>query len=258
MTMLDRIKKDRFLFQILVKRDFNRKYKRTILGILWSLLSPLLQLTVMALVFTQFFGRNKEHYIVYLFAGNLVFSYFKDSTSGGMSSLMENAQIFTKVNVKKYLFILSKNFSALVTFLLNLCVFFLFVLGDKNLHFSPRYLLLIYPVICLLIFNIGVSFILSSLFVVFKDIKYLYDVFTQLLNYFSAVFYYVDSYPERIQQIFYVNPIYVYIRYFRIIVIEGYIPGLPTHLLCAGFAVVSILVGSLIYHKNNKNFLYYL
>ena len=93
--MLKRWKQYRFLFEELVKRDFKKKYKRTILGMGWSLLSPLLMLLVMRLVFTQFFGRNTPHYTTYLFCGNLIFSYFSEATKSGMSSLMENAKVFT-------------------------------------------------------------------------------------------------------------------------------------------------------------------
>jgi len=106
------IKKHQFLFEELVKRDFKQKYKRTVLGMGWSLLSPLLQLLVMSLVFKQFFGRNMEHYTIYLFCGSLVFSYFKESTTTGMNALMDNRGIISKVNIPKYLFLLSKNVSS--------------------------------------------------------------------------------------------------------------------------------------------------
>ena len=106
--MIEKIKKHQFLFEELVKRDFKKKYKRTVLGMAWSILSPLLTLLVMRLVFTQFFGRNTPHYTIYLFCGNLVFAFFNESTTQGMSSLMSNASIFTKVNVPKYLFLFSK------------------------------------------------------------------------------------------------------------------------------------------------------
>ena len=129
--MIQKIKKHAFLFTELVKRDFKQKYKRTVLGMGWSLLSPLLNLLVMTLVFSNFFGRGVEHYTIYLFCGNLVFAYYRESTVGGMNSLMANAAIFTKVNVPKYLFLLSKNVSALINFGLTLCVFFLFCAMER-------------------------------------------------------------------------------------------------------------------------------
>ena len=128
--MLKKFSQYRFMFEELVKRDFKKKYKRTVLGMGWSVLSPLLQLLVMRLVFTQFFGNQIAHYTTYLFCGNLIYSYFRESTNGGMSSLMSNASIFTKINVPKYLFLLSKNMSSLINFGLTLCVFFVFALID--------------------------------------------------------------------------------------------------------------------------------
>ena len=140
--MLKRWKQYRFLFEELVKRDFKKKYKRTILGMGWSLLSPLLMLLVMRLVFTQFFGRNTPHYTTYLFCGNLIFSYFSEATKSGMSSLMENAKVFTKVTVPKYLFLFSKNVQTFISFLLTLVIFFLFVAID-HLPFTWKFICLL-------------------------------------------------------------------------------------------------------------------
>ena len=257
LSFFNKLKKNQFLFEELVKRDFKQKYKRTVLGMAWSILSPLLNLLVMSLVFTQFFGRNTPHYTIYLFCGTLVFSYFRESTNGGMSSLMSNASIFSKVNVPKYMFLLSKNVSALINFGLTLCVFFLFVLLD-GVPFSFRFLTLLYPILCLVVFNIGMGLILSALFVFFRDISYLYDVFTMLLNYMSAIFYTVDGYSPLVQKLFLCNPVYCYIKYFRTVVLNGSIPSLSFHLLCAFYAIVMVLIGGLIYKKNNHKFLYYI
>lgn len=255
--MLTLIKKYQFLFEELVSRDFKKKYKRTVLGMGWSVLSPLLQLMVMSIVFTQFFGHDQPHYTIYLFCGNLVFGYFKDSTSTGMRSLMDNRGIISKINVPKYMFLLSKNVSALINFGLTLGVFFVFVAID-GIAFSPRFLMLLYPIACLIVFNIGVGLVLSALFVFFRDINYLYDVFTLLLNYCSAIFYTVDKFPASVQQLMLCNPVYCYIKYFRIIVIDGNIPSMPYHLLCLFYAVVMVIIGGWIYKKNNQKFLYYM
>ena len=160
--MMQQYLRHRFLFEELVKRDFKKKYKRTVLGMAWSLLSPLLMLLVMKLVFTQFFGRTMEHYTIYLFCGNLVFSYFNESTSQGMTSLVNNAAIFTKVNIPKYLFLFSKNVQTLINFSLTLCIFFVFCAFDRIL-FTWKFLLLLYPICLLVLFNIGVGLILSAL-----------------------------------------------------------------------------------------------
>lgn len=254
--MFQKLKKHQFLFEELVKRDFKKKYKRTILGMGWSILSPLLQLLVMRIVFTQFFGRNMEHYTTYLFCGNLIFSYFSESTGQGMTSLMGNAAIFTKVNVPKYLFLFSKNVQALINFGLVLVVFFIFCFID-DITFTWKFILLLIPIISLLLFNIGVGLILSALFVFFRDVQYLWSIFTQLLMYLSAIFYSIDSYSPMMRNLFLLNPIYLHIRYFRKIVMDSTIPSVWFHLLLLADVAIVLGIGCWMYKKYNTKFLYY-
>lgn len=254
--MIEKLKKYQFLFEELVKRDFKTKYKRTALGMVWSVLSPLLNLLVMRIVFTHFFGAGIEHYTTYLFCGNLVFSYFSEASGQGMTSLLGNAGIFSKVNVPKYLFLFSKNVQTLINFGLTLCVFFIFCVLD-NIVFTWRIILLIYPIVCLLLFNIGVGLILSALYVFFRDVEYLWSVFMQLLMYLSAIFYSIDTYPTAVRNLFLVNPVYLFIRYFRKIVIEASIPSAWFHLLMLADVVFVVGVGCFMYKKYNTKFLYY-
>lgn len=170
--MVGNLKKYQFLFEELVKRDFKTKYKGTALGIGWSLLSPLLTLLVMNLIFGKLFGEIIPHYTIYLFCGNVVFAYFNESTSQGMMSLLGNSGIFTKVNIPKYLFLLSKNVQTLINFALTLIILFLFCALD-GLPFTWKYIMLTYPICLLVLFNIGVGLILSALYVFFRDIQYL-------------------------------------------------------------------------------------
>lgn len=254
--MWKKIKKYQFLFEELVRRDFKKKYKRTILGMAWSLLSPLLTLFVMKIVFTQFFGRTMEHYTIYLFCGNLVFSFFNESTSQGMTSLMGNAPIFTKVNVPKYLFLLSKNVQTLINFGLSLCVFAVFCIIDQII-FTWKFIFLLYPLVLLILFNIGVGLILSALFVFFRDIQYLWSVFTMLLMYLSAIFYTIDRYSPEVQEMFLANPVYLFISYFRQIVIDATIPTVDFHLRMLLYAAAALGIGCFMYKKYNTRFLYY-
>lgn len=253
----NKIKQYRFLFEELVKRDFTKKYKRTVLGMLWSVLGPLMTLGVMALVFTQFFGRNMEHYMIYMFCGNLLYSFFKESTGTGMTALYDNSSIFSKINVPKYMFLLSKNVSSFINFGINIIVLFIFCIVD-GVAFSWKFIMLLYPIGCLVVFNLGVGLILSALYLMFRDMKYLYDIFTLLLMYLSAIFYSIDAYSQEVQYLFYLNPIYVYIRYFRKIILEGTIPKLSFHLLAAAYAIVVLVIGAVIYKKKNYKFLYYI
>ena len=246
-----------FLFEELVARDFKKKYTRTVLGMAWSVLSPLLTLLVMRLVFTQFFGRTMAHYTTYLFCGNLVFSYFNESTTQGMTSLVVNSGIFAKVNVPKYLFLFSKNVQTLINFGLTLVVFFVFCIFDK-IVFTWKFIFLLYPIFMLMLFNIGVGLILSALFVFFRDIQYLWSVFTRLLVYMSAIFYSIDTFSSTIQSVFLINPVYLFIRYFRLVVIESVIPPLWFHMFILFDVIVAVGIGSRMYKKYNTQFLYYI
>lgn len=254
---MEKLLKYKFLFSELVKRDFKKKYKRTTLGMLWSILSPLLNVLVLMMVFTQFFGRNQEHFIIYIFSGTLIMSFFTETTQGCMRSLMANASIFSKINVPKYLFTFSKAIQAFINFLLTFLVYIAFCIGD-GIDFGFHMLSLIYPIICALLFSVGVGLILAALFIFFRDIEYLYSVFLTLLNYVSAIFYPVDMLPETFQKIFLCNPVYVYIKYFRCVVIDGMIPSLPFHGLCAIYAIAAVAIGCFIYKKYNHEFLYYI
>ncbi len=256
-SYIQKFKKHQFLFEELVKRDFKHKYKDTVLGMGWSILSPLLMLLVMKLVFENFFGRTVHHYTIYLFCGNIVFTYFVQSTQEGMRSLVGNAKILQKINLPKYLFLLSKNVSTFINFLLTACILFAFVVGD-GISVNWRFLALIFPIGCLVLFNIGVGLTLSALFVFYRDINYLYKVVIRLMRYVSAIFYPIDIVPAAYMKFFYLNPVYCYIEYFRTVIIDGKIPSPELHLLCAFYACLFIGIGSLMYKKFNSRFIYYL
>ena len=254
--MLEKLKKYQFLFEELVKRDFTKKYKRTILGMGWSILSPLMNLFIMWMVFSHLFGNNVNHYVVYLFAGQMVFSYFTDATNLGMTCLVGNASIFTKVNVPKYLFLFSQNISSLINFGLTLLIFFTFAAID-GVSFTWRFFMLLYPIIFLVLFNTGISLILSALFVFFRDMRYLWGIMTQLLMWLSAIFYTIDSFAPKVQNLFLLNPIYLFIRYFRKIVIDGAIPTPQFHLMIAVYSLTAFGIGAWMYKRYNHEFLYY-
>lgn len=210
----------------------------------------------MNLIFSTLLGSDIPHYTIYLFSGQLVFTFFNESTNEGMTSLLDNADIFTKVNVPKYLFLFSKNVSSLINFIIILFIYFLFVLLD-GIPVTCKFILLVYPIICLTVFNLGMGLILSALYVFFRDIRYLYSIFTMLLMYMSAIFYSIDTFPQIGKNLFLLNPIYLYIRYFRKIVIDGVIPSIWFHLLAAGYALIVFALGCWIYKKKNHFFLYY-
>lgn len=252
-----RWQKYNFLLEELVKRDFKKRYKRTILGVLWSMLGPLLEVAILTLIFIHFFGRDMPHFVIYVFSGRMVFQFFRESTSVGMQSLIADKGIFTKLKVPKYLFLLSKNIASLLNFGLLLVIFFIFVAID-GVPFHPRFFLLIYPIIALMLFNIGVGLILSALFVFFKDMKYLYDIFTMLIMWLSAIFYDIGTFSLTIQRLFLLNPIFTYIHYFRLIILHGTVPAWHIQVLCAVYALIALAVGAFFYKKYNYRFIYHM
>ena len=253
---IENMRSNAFLFQQLVNRDFQQKYKRTVLGMAWSVLSPLCQLLVMMVVFKNLFGRSVNHYVIYMFAGNIIWSYFNESTTQGMSSLMNNSAVISKINVPKYLFLLSQNVSALINFSLPIGIFFMFCLVD-HIDFTPAMFMLPYSVCCLVIMNVGIGMVLSALFVFFRDIQYLYRIFLTILNYLCAIFYTLDHFSPQMQRLFLLNPVYANIRYWRIIVLEGKIPSLQYHVLLLFYALLFLGIGAFFYKKYNHRFIYY-
>ena len=245
-----------FLFEELVKRDFKTKYKRSVLGMGWSLLNPLLMLAVLWVVFSQFFGRTINHFTTYLFCGNIVFSYFSEASREGMMALRSNAGIFTKVNVPKYVFLLTKNVQVLINFLIALIVLFIFVAMD-HVSFTWKFALLMYPILTLTIFNLGVGAILSCFYIFYDDVRYLWSIVIMLIMYGSAIFYPVSSLSSTLQQVFALNPIYRHIEYFRLIIIDSAIPTLEHHFILIGYAFLALIIGALMYKRYNTEFLYY-
>lgn len=253
--MLRLVEQYGFLYTQLVKRDFNKKYKRSLLGVFWSVLSPLLTFAVMSFVFTHFFGRDMPYYSVYLFSGLVVYGYFTEATNSGMNSFVSGAGLYSRLRVPKLIFIATSNTLAFINFFLTFLVLLIFIAQD-NL-FSWNMLYLVYPTICITAFNIGVSLILGTFFVFFKDIKYLYSIITRLLMYVSALFYSIESYPDKMQSLFYFNPLFVYISYFREAIINQQVPSKMLHELCLIYGLISLFTGLIFYGKLQEKFIYY-
>lgn len=256
MTFKQKVKQYRFLFEELTKRDFKKKYKRTLLGVLWSIISPFLTFLVQYFVFGYIFHRLDSGFVIYLLTGTLMFNFFTNATTNGMFSMYSNGAILSKVKVPKSLFVLSSNSAAIFNFLLTLIVYFAFMIFCK-ITFGLHLLLIIYPILCLIIFNIGMSYILSALFVFFRDMQYLYQIFTMLLMYMSAIFYEVKHFPEELRFVFNINPVYHYISYMRQLVMQASVPSLTEHIICLSFALGMLGIGYFVHSKTEQKFVYY-
>lgn len=256
MSFIDKIKQYRFLFEELTKRDFKKKYKRTLLGVLWSVISPFVTFLVQYFVFGYIFRRHDTQFVIYLLSGTLMYNFFTNATTAGMFSMYSNGGILSKVNVPKSLFVLSSNSAAIFNFLLTLVIYFVFMVFC-HVSFGIHLLMMIFPILCLIIFNIGMSYILSSLFVFFRDMQYLYQIFTMLLMYMSAIFYEIDRFPENLRFVFDINPIYHFITYIRQLVIYAVIPDFTSHIICLAFAFGMLAIGYFVHKKTEQKYVYY-
>lgn len=246
---------NKFLFKELVKRDFKKKYKGTALGILWSILYPLIDLLILLLIFTKLLGKGTPHYPIYVFSGIILSSYFREATRESLAVLRANRNIITKIKMPNYLLILSKNVSALINFLLTLCVFTVICIIE-GIEFKMIFFLLIFPIVSLTIFNIGFGLILSICYVFFKDASYLYDLLLVIISYLSATFYNITAFSLEAQRLFLVNPLFCYIKYFRLVVIYNQIPGIGLHMICIAYSLSFLIIGILLYRKNKNKIVY--
>ena len=246
------------LMKQLVVRDLKLKYRRSLLGYLWSILNPLLIMLVMVAVFSNLFDRSGsiKNYAVYLIAGRTVFEFITTSTNDAMRSIIGNASLLKKVYVPKYVFTLSKVTSGLVNMVFSMGALLIVMVFTRS-PFTWYFLLFPVVLVQLYLFCCGLGFFLAQANVFFRDIQYLWSVFTMLLMYMSAIFYTIDGYSYEVQCLFLANPVYLFIRYFRKIVIEATIPTIWFHLLMGMDVIIVLGLGCWIYKKYNHKFLYY-
>lgn len=240
------VKNRRFLLRELIRRDFIKKYKRTVFGLLWTALSPLCLLLIMDLVFGTFFGRNMAHYTIYLFSGLLLYNYFASSTKGALPVLYNNAPIYTKVPVPKIYFLLSHSTAQFINFLVSLVVYFVFVAID-GISFKLSFFSLIYPTICLYLINLGIGMFLSTINIFFRDINYLWPLLCRVIMYASAIFYDISILPSIMRRLLKCNPLYMCIDYFRQVVIHASVPTLSYNLMLCAMTLFCLLVGGCTY-----------
>lgn len=252
-------KKYGFLLQQLVSRDFKVKYKRSVLGIVWSLLYPVLTMAVMALVFTRMFKFSTPgvNYLVYLMSGLVIFNYFSEASNLAMSSVVANFSLINKVYIPKYIFPISKCLFVGINFLLTLIPLYaiIFITGTGiNIY----HLLLPYAFLCMFIFTVGFGLILSTVAVFLRDMFYIYGIVLTIWQYFTPLFYSITMLPSNLQSLFKLNPLYLFIDSVREIVLYSRMPSVTTLFMCGIIAVLSTIIGSIIFKSKQDKFIYYI
>lgn len=213
-----------FVIRELVSREIKRKYARSYLGVLWSVLNPLLSMAVMSLIFSTIFKRSIENFPIYYLTGNTFWSLFTGATNSAMTALVDNKNMLIKVKLPMEIFPLSRCFTALANFGYSMIAYIvmLFVFQIR-----PNIYMLLVPVFAggLFLFSVGIGYLLSALYVLFGDVKHLYSVFLTIWMYLSAIFYPVSSTSPMMQAIITRNPVYNYIACARKCVLEGMLPS---------------------------------
>lgn len=242
------------LMKELVVRDLKVKYRRSFLGYVWSLLNPLLMMTVMTVVFSYMFRFDIPNYPLYLICGQTLWTFFNESTSMAMHSVLQNGTLIRKVYIPKYIFPVARVLSSFVTTGFSLLSILIVMLVTK-VPLSAKMLLVPVPLFFLLIFCMGMGMILSALSVYFRDIVHLYGVLTMAWMYVTPIFYPISALPENVAAFLTLNPMYHYISFFRELVLYASIPAVNVWLNCIISSLTVFFVGVLVFHKLQKNFI---
>ena len=246
-----------FLLRQLVSRDFRVKYKASVLGVIWSFLNPLLTMLVYLFVFSTIFRSNIEHFPVYLMSGIVLFNFFSESTSLGLSAITGNSALITKVYMPKMIYPLSKVLSSGI----NLCISFIplfIVMLITGVPFHKSMLLLPLVVLFLMMFCLGMSLILSSMNVFFRDTQFLWGVLVTMWNFLTPIFYPESIIPAQFVKLYHLNPLYQIVFFMRSITIGGVSPTPVTYLYCTLVSVVPLALGLWIFRKNQDKFVLHL
>ncbi len=250
-------KKYRFLIRQLIIRDFKLKYKKSLLGVLWSFLNPLFYMAVLYVIFSELFRFDVENYPVYLLSGIVMFNFFSEATTLSMNSILNNASLINKVCVPKYIYPLTRTMSSMINLLISMIPLLgaVFIAGIKP---SPSFLLGVIPIICISVFSLGIGMILATLMTFFRDTQYLWGVLSMTWMYLTPIFYPMSILPEGAMWLVKVNPIYHYIDFLRICIMDGTSPGPAEYAICFGSAAAALILGACVFNRSQDKFILHL
>lgn len=246
----------RFLLQDLIVKDIKVKYRRSVLGLLWSILNPLLMMIIITAVFSKIMKSTVENFPIYYLTGSTIFSFYSEATTFAMTSVLGASSLMKKVYIPKYIFPLEKVLFAFVNFLFSLiAVVIMFIVLRHPLSWTI--LLFIIPAIYVLIFSIGIGLLLSAMSVFFRDVVHLYSVMITGLFYLTPIIYSADweNLPNAVRGIMMFNPLYYFVTYFRDVTMYATVPGLKTNLICLAFSFGALAIGLFVFKKKQDRFI---
>ena len=250
------LKRNWFMLSELVSRDFKLKYRRSVLGVLWSVLNPLLMMIVLTAVFSFVFRFQIENFALYLIIGQTLFNYIAGSTEDCMTSILGNSSLIKKIRINKIIFPVEKTLFGLVNFAISL-IAVVIVMVYFQVFPTWNIFLLPFLLICAFFFALGIGLILATLAVFFRDVIHLWGVVTTAWMYATPIIYPVDILQEWMMAIMQWNPMYYYVNFFREIALWGTTPPLSEFAILIACAAGFFALGLLIFRKNEKKFILY-
>lgn len=247
----------KFLIRQLVGRDFKTKYKRSVLGYLWSFLNPVLTMLVQYAVFSTLFRSDIKNFPVYLLSGTVFFSFFTEAVGQGLTAIVGNAALITKVYVPKYIYPMTRVLSSSINLVLSLIPLLLLALFTKS-PVNATLLLLIVPVCSLLLFCMGMALLLSAAMVFFRDTQYLWGIVSLAWTYATPLFYPESILPDGMRAFLKLNPMYYIVTFVRSVLIDGVSPEPFVYLACIGFAILFFVLGALVFRRHQNKFILYI
>lgn len=245
-----------FLIKQLIIRDFKAKYKRSALGMAWSVMSPLLTMCVQYFVFSAVFKGSIENYPVYLLAGIVFFNFFNESITLGMSSILANAPLIKKVYMPKYIYPFSRVLTSLINFLLALLPLFLVSLVT-GISLRPSILLLFFDIGCMFFFLLGMTLLLCTVTTFFQDVQYLWNIVCMIWMYATPIFYPESIIPTKYLPLYRLNPLNHFITFARTCIIGGVSPQPTVYLWCLLWAALIFVLGMFVFRKYQDQFVLY-
>jgi ABC-type polysaccharide/polyol phosphate export permease len=253
-TYIANFKKFRPLLSELIMRDIKIKYRKSILGVFWTILNPLFMMIVLSVVFSNLFKFDVEYFPVYLLSGQLIFNYFSEATTNAMGAIIMNGPLIKKIYVPKYMFVLSRIFSGSINLLASFTALIFVMLAMRvELHYTV--LLAPIPLLCIVLFSLGTGLILAAITVKFRDIEHLYSVFVTALMYLTPVIYPMSILPKWLEPIVMLNPITNILLIFRDVMLNNRIPGVGSLLLAFVEVTIVLALGLYIFYKRQDTFI---
>lgn len=245
----------RYLIFNLIRTNITARYKRSVLGVIWTLLDPLLTMTVMAIVFSALFNRQVPGFPVFLFSGIVIWQLFSEGSSKAISDLVFGGGVLGRVYMPKSVYSVAATGTSLINFLLSLIPLALFV-AVFNRPITLAMLFVPVSILITSVFTLGVGLVVSSLAVFFSDIMNVHNILLRLLLYLSGVFFEISFLPEELGKLVNLIPTYHMIELFRQPVYNGRLPSLTSIAYMSLWAVLMFLVGFWVFSKLSDEYTY--